>query len=286
MSRPLGVGTPAAREWQLRWWWRSRLGNKDGDARSTLLFGKWMLVAPETRQAWRIFETLVHGFEYSGRKSFWTYKKRYVAGTTRWSLHSYPGIAGDMDPRQNPYKKTATWSDTKFSRSLVVALLALRTNNGKHVFAWGGQWKHSHDLMHWYIVCRPKDLETGIDLKTVAAVENREEETMRKGAKGKAVVLMQKALMAHGFALPKFGADGDFGGETLAAVEAFQVSLGLASTGIIGGVTASLLTTKSGTAGVRGSTGPTGPRGAPGVQGARGPTGPAANLSNYRLVKL
>ena len=88
MSRPFGVGSPAAREVTIRWWWRSRLGNKDKTAKTIMLFGRYMPVAPETVKAWRIFERLVEGFEYPGRKIFWTYKKRYVAGTTRWSLHS------------------------------------------------------------------------------------------------------------------------------------------------------------------------------------------------------
>lgn len=42
---------------------------------------------------------------------------------------------------------------------------------------------------------------------------------------------MQKALMAAGFPLPKFGADGDFGNETRTALRAFQAARGLTVNG-------------------------------------------------------
>ena len=46
--------------------------------------------------------------------------------------------------------------------------------------------------------------------------------TLRLGDKGAEVKLMQRDLMAAGESLPKYGADGDFGKETLAAVRSFQ----------------------------------------------------------------
>lgn len=39
------------------------------------------------------------------------------------------------------------------------------------------------------------------------------------GSKGAEVAALQRALIAEGFALPKFGVDGDFGKETLAALQ-------------------------------------------------------------------
>lgn len=38
---------------------------------------------------------------------------------------------------------------------------------------------------------------------------------------------LQRALIAHGYPLPSFGADGDFGGETRDAMQAFQRNTGL-----------------------------------------------------------
>ena len=58
--------------------------------------------------------------------------------------------------------------------------------------------------------------------------------TLRKGAKGELVTMMQELLMKAGEKLPKFGADGDFGSETLKAVKSFQKKHGLVVDGIVG----------------------------------------------------
>lgn len=58
--------------------------------------------------------------------------------------------------------------------------------------------------------------------------------TLRKGAKGDEVVLLQKLLLKSGEKLPKYGADGDFGTETLKAVKSFQKKHGLVVDGIVG----------------------------------------------------
>lgn len=58
-----------------------------------------------------------------------------------------------------------------------------------------------------------------------------------KGDKGDAVKDMQNKLIKHGFYLPKYGADGDFGNETLAALKAFQKKAGLEVDGICGPLT-------------------------------------------------
>lgn len=61
--------------------------------------------------------------------------------------------------------------------------------------------------------------------------------TLRKRSKGPYVTSMQNLLVTKGFALPRFGADGDFGNETLQAVKAFQAAMGLTVDGICGPVT-------------------------------------------------
>lgn len=58
--------------------------------------------------------------------------------------------------------------------------------------------------------------------------------TLKKGNKGAQVTKMQKLLMKKGYKLPKFGADGDFGNETLTAVKQFQKDNGLTVDGIVG----------------------------------------------------
>lgn len=57
---------------------------------------------------------------------------------------------------------------------------------------------------------------------------------VKKGAKGAIVREVQNLLLSHGFKLPRYGADGDFGSETEGAVEAFQRSRGLSPDGDVG----------------------------------------------------
>ena len=58
--------------------------------------------------------------------------------------------------------------------------------------------------------------------------------TLRRGDKGSEVKDLQKKLLALGYALPKYGADGDYGKETEAAVKAFQQDNGLTADGVAG----------------------------------------------------
>lgn len=55
---------------------------------------------------------------------------------------------------------------------------------------------------------------------------------LKRGMTGKEVAEMQKQLMNAGYALPKYGADGDFGRETEAALKKFQADNGLKSDGV------------------------------------------------------
>lgn len=58
--------------------------------------------------------------------------------------------------------------------------------------------------------------------------------TLRKGDKGEYVALLQTKLLARKYQLPKYGADGDFGKETEAAVKQFQQDWGLKVDGVVG----------------------------------------------------
>lgn len=61
------------------------------------------------------------------------------------------------------------------------------------------------------------------------------------GNTGEAVTVMQKMLLTLGYGLPRYGADGDFGSETQAAVKQFQRDHNLEATGIYDNVTAEAL---------------------------------------------
>ena len=60
------------------------------------------------------------------------------------------------------------------------------------------------------------------------------ERTLKKGMSGSDVQALQMALMSEGFALPKYGADGEYGSETMDAVKAFQQANKLTADGIYG----------------------------------------------------
>lgn len=56
---------------------------------------------------------------------------------------------------------------------------------------------------------------------------------LQNGSKGDAVKALQQNLLKLGYQLPKYGADGSFGNETLAAVKLFQIDHKLPNTGIV-----------------------------------------------------
>lgn len=61
--------------------------------------------------------------------------------------------------------------------------------------------------------------------------------TLRKGSKGEYVKVLQTKLMLLGYDLGSYGADGDFGTKTQAAVKAFQKDRGLTADGVVGAKT-------------------------------------------------
>ena len=75
---------------------------------------------------------------------------------------------------------------------------------------------------------------------TLMEVLNRRA-TLSSGSSGDAVRLIQEMLLAEGYELPKFGADGKFGNETRKAVREFQARWRLKVDGIVGDQTLGLL---------------------------------------------
>lgn len=57
--------------------------------------------------------------------------------------------------------------------------------------------------------------------------------TLKKGDRGAKVKEVQQRLLAHGYKLPRYGADSDFGDETVVAVKAFQKDKKLVANGIV-----------------------------------------------------
>lgn len=69
---------------------------------------------------------------------------------------------------------------------------------------------------------------------TEKATVSIELNVLRRGDDGEQVKTLQNLLIAKGYKLEEYGADGDFGGETEAAVKAFQHDHGLDDDGIVG----------------------------------------------------
>ena len=61
--------------------------------------------------------------------------------------------------------------------------------------------------------------------------------TLSRGSKGYYVTQLQTMLIKRGYSLPRYGADGDFGAETEAAVKKFQADNGLEPDGVAGPIT-------------------------------------------------
>jgi len=65
----------------------------------------------------------------------------------------------------------------------------------------------------------------------------RGERTIAQGARGDSVKKLQQALMAAGYPLPRYGADGGYGNEGMTAVKALQRDAGLPQTGTVDAAT-------------------------------------------------
>ena len=77
-------------------------------------------------------------------------------------------------------------------------------------------------------------------IKDGSAVE--EPNVLKYGSEGEDVKILQMSLLALGFNLGSYGADGDFGSATQAAVISFQTNVGLEPTGIVDTQTLAIIT--------------------------------------------
>lgn len=95
------------------------------------------------------------------------YNCRLNTSGTAWSMHAY-GIACDINWLSNPYDDHLVTDMFKYGDGrMPYRITAIKTNNGKQVWNWGGFWSGNKDAMHYEIVCAPADLATGINWSTV-----------------------------------------------------------------------------------------------------------------------
>lgn len=98
---------------------------------------------------------------------------------------------------------------------------------GMFIEMTGDQYQKKADyLKRGDILCTPVQGHTVVVVtsgdKAEPTLYRLGERTLKKGCKGSDVTDLQADLMKLGYALPKYGADGDYGSETVKAVKAFQ----------------------------------------------------------------
>ena len=215
------------------------------------IFGQTIGTVPTVAvDAFKALEAAITAAGFKPKARAWAYNCRKIGGSNNYSLHS-AGIAIDIDPKDNPYTHGDRYSGT-IKEPHVRAVLAIKNSAGKSVWSWGGNWSKP-DRMHFQLDQAPNAVD--VDWSTVpgggaaAAITNDEEgQVLTTDSGGKAVVHFQNALLTwKPDSLPKYGADGDYGNETITAVKAFQKEYGLEETGNIDGVTAVLLSGASDT---------------------------------------
>lgn len=215
-------------------------------------------VRPAITEAVKALNSSLIAFNYVTRAhDTGAFNCRPIASSGLPSLHSY-GIALDINWQTNPFQRKLK---TDMPREMVNAILAIRTNNGRQVWGWGGNYSGNKDAMHYEIVCSPRDLATGINWSTVKGRETPDpgpaspvipqpdpnvanliaiakgiaeakKKVLRQGDKGDAVKWLQAGINKLSGA--NLAVDGDFGGRTTEAVKNLQRWFHLVVDGIVG----------------------------------------------------
>jgi peptidoglycan hydrolase-like protein with peptidoglycan-binding domain len=207
------------------------------DRMTTVRFhpGTSLLVDRSTAEAWEAFSAVMAAHDYRFRESAGgTYNCRKIGGTSRYSMHAY-GLAVDLNPSRNPFALPLRTDQPAAFRRDVEKII---TRSGRQVFQWGGRWSKP-DAMHWQIGALRSELRTGLITPVVVEGPGKSGTPgcLRHGDRGDRVKDIQEVLLALGYPLPTWGADGDFGDETEAAVRAFQSDVGIDVDGVWGPMT-------------------------------------------------
>ncbi len=128
------------------------------------------------------------------------------------SVHNY-GLAIDYfivskDGREALWEVNQDWKKTA----------QIAKNLG---FSWGGDWSSFKDFPHLELTqgLSWRELSEG---KRPAIIRENSEIPIQQGSHGPEVRKIQELLISQGYRLPKFGSDGIYGAETVAAVKQFQ----------------------------------------------------------------
>lgn len=223
----------------VRYWWRPVC---TGPWATVSLNGYGRVsVRPAIVEAVKALNQVLRAYRYSTRAAdTGAYNCRRVTGGSSYSLHAY-AIALDINWQTNPYSRTLR---TDMFRNgdgrMPYRIQAIRTNNGKQVWRWGGFFSGNKDAMHYEICCSPADLRTGIRWSTVygsgtnyyASVPPAYRPVLRQGSRGEWVGFLQRRMnYVTGSDINK---DGIFGASTHRAVVNFQRFCKITADGIVG----------------------------------------------------
>jgi len=130
------------------------------------LFGGGVVtVRPAVVPAVEALDAVLRRWNYATRAAVTgAYVCRQKVGGGGVSNHSF-GTALDINWDRNPYGRRLV---TDMPAGMRAEVKAIRTNNGRQVWGWGGDWSGNKDAMHWEMICLPGDLATGIAGRTAA----------------------------------------------------------------------------------------------------------------------
>ncbi|MEN8237600.1 MAG: peptidoglycan-binding domain-containing protein [Actinomycetota bacterium] len=170
---------------------------------------------------------------------------------TNCSMHNYEialdieyggddeGVMYNKHLREDKPDPAWVFRNCKFTEANYDAVMSVKNLQGERMFRWLGLI--NADTMHWELDVPPDKCK--VDWSTVPGGNGgTEEQMLQEGDIGKAVKHYQEQLLAwDSAALPKHGADSDYGSEMKEWVENFQTAHDLAATGTVDGVTASMM---------------------------------------------
>lgn len=174
---------------------------------------------------------------------------RSAVWLTEWLSEAVNAQAGSDNgaTSQSPAEGTATGSSYTVNAK---SGLNMRTGPGTSyskvgALAFGAQVIVTGTEGDWSIInhngqnvyASTKYLSPAVGASSSSGTEASSYPTLRFGAQGDYVKVMQNALITKGQSLPKYGVDGYFGSETQSAVRAFQTAAGISVDGICGPIT-------------------------------------------------
>jgi len=202
---------------------------------------------------WKALGAIFLAYNYKVPTSYTgAYACRQVTGGSSWSGHSWP-LAMDVNAKTNPYIshkpiiRTIKWGKETDMPAAMIQEVEKITASGKQAFWWGGRYRSIKDAMHFEVNVTLDDIAGGVYAPRGfygggGTVPGDDEMALKKGDSGAAVQKHQEGILAwNPDALPNYGADGDFGDETVTWVKNYQKAAEMDQTGEIDGVTSSLL---------------------------------------------